>query len=264
MGRFQEERAQAFLWALGVEGCPGTERLGSLVDLLGDLLVIQRGGAHSRSYRLPDGRAILRLPPRLTCNELDAHAFHELAHLLHGHGLSARLRAAGEFERAAAMEATEEREVEDFLLAFLLPSPVVYLVKRDQDLCEASGCSLDVVQLRKERMAGKVVYFHHPAQWCAEPHFDLTRWDAPQSPAVRIRERETNALFELATNPDDIEELIWRLNAELACFTYDEFRAKYRRHQVPPERSARIPAEEMASFRARLDAQRERRMGGVA
>jgi hypothetical protein len=247
-----------------VDGCPGTERLGALADLLGDLLVIQRGGLQSKAYRLADGRVVVRLPPKLTCHELDEDAFHELSHMFLGHGLAARLRAEGEFERAAAAERTEEREVEDFLLAFLLPSPVVYLTKRDMDLAEASGCSLELVRLRKERLAGKVTYFEHPAQWAASPHFDLTRWDAPQSPAIRIRERDNGSLFEVPTNPDDIEELIWRINAELAVFTYDEFLAKYRRLAVPPERSARIPGGEMAAWRARLDQARERRLVGGA
>jgi hypothetical protein len=261
MGWFQEERAEAFLLALGVQGCPGRARMPALLDLLADLLVIEHGCRirRARYAELPDGRGLIMLPRGLTERQIDEQAFHELSHYLHGHGAAIYFRQWGDMsnprERALAesWEAMEEREVEDFLLAFLLPSRLVYLMRDDAELAEQSDCSPELVRLRRERLRGKVYELRRPAAWSAYPHFLLTRWNAPHRPALRIRSRnEAGPLYEVPTSPEDADHLQWRLNAELVAFTYDEFATRYRAYRVDPETDAMIPLAELAGWAQRL------------
>jgi hypothetical protein len=261
MGWFQEERAEAILLALGVEGCPGRGRMAGLVDLLGELLVIESSYRvkRARCYELADGRGLLLLPRGITEREIDEQAFHELTHFLHGHGAAMFFRTTGDMtnprERALARawEAAERRAVEDFLLAFLLPSRMAYLLRNDVELAEQSGCSVELVAMRRERLRGKVYELRRPAAWCAYPHFWLTRWNAPHRPAMRIRSRiEAGPLYEVPISNEDTDRLQWRMNAELIAFTCDEFTSKYSRYRVEPETDAMIPLPQLASWSNRL------------
>jgi hypothetical protein len=265
MGWFQEERAEAFLLALGVQGCPGRAQMPALIDLMSDLLVIEHGCRirQARYWELPGNRGLIMLPRDLPEREIDEQAFHELTHFLHGHGAAVYFRAWGDMsdprERALAeaWESTEEREVEDFLMAFLLPSRMVYLLRQDEELSEQSGCSLQLVRLRRERLRGKVYELRRPAGWSAYPHYWLTRWNARHRPAIRIRSRnEAGPLFEVPTSLDDADRLQWRMNAELVAFTCDEFTAKYSRYRVEPETDAMIPLSEMAGWLQRMHGKR--------
>jgi len=252
MGWFYEERALVFLWVLGYDACPGQEGLERLLDLLAGLLIVQQARLNrARLWRIPDGRGLIGLPLRLQHHEITWLSIHEAAHVLQGHGMAELLRSVGQDRMAAAVEDLEEEEVEAFLLAFLLPAHVVYQVKRDTDLAELSGCSLEVVQRRRKASIPR----HHlklPCSWCAREHFKLTHCPAPQNPVLLVEERETGAQFWLPAPPDDVDGLVWQLNTELMAFTPDEFRAKYQGFAVPPASSVLFSVEQFNAHRARL------------
>jgi len=264
MGWFQEERAEAFLLALGVQGCPGRAQMPALIDLLGDLLVVEHACRirRARYLELSDRRGLIMLPRGLTEREIDEQSFHELAHYLNGHGAAVYFRLWSDMSnpreraRVESWEHAEEREVEDFLLAFLLPSRMVYLLRHDEELAELSGCATELVRLRRERLRGKVYELRRPAGWSAYPHFWLTRWNARHRPAIRIRSRnEAGPLFEVPTCTEEADRLQWRMNAELVAFTCDEFTAKYSRYRVDPETDAMIPLSEMSGWLHRIHGQ---------
>ncbi|MCC2670048.1 MAG: hypothetical protein K0Q72_2519, partial [Armatimonadetes bacterium] len=180
------------------------------------------------------------------------------------HGAAMYFRRHGNMEDprdqalADAWEEREEREVQDFLLAYLLPSRLVYLERRDHELAELSGCSEELIQLRRQRLvAGKVVELRQPPHWSAYPHYWVTRWRSPVRPAVRIRARnEAGPLFEVPTSAEDLDDLQWRVNVELIAFTRDEFQAKYARYEVPPEENGMIPLGQMGAWTSRVGRRR--------
>ena len=262
MGWFEEERASAFHLALGIQECPAPEQRGLLIDLLGDLLILEHGCRISRAryVELPGHRGLIMLPRGLTERQLDEAAFHEATHYLLRHGAGMYFRRHGDMDDprdqalAAAWEEREEREVQNFLLAYVLPSRLMYLERCDHELAEQSGCSVELVQLRRQRLvAGKVLELRQPPQWSAYPHYRVTCWRSPVRPAVRIRALcEGGPLFEIPTHLEDMDDLQWRINVELIAFTREEFVAKYARYEVPPEEDGMIPLGQMAQWTARV------------
>lgn len=262
MGWFEEERAAAFHLALGIEDCPTPDDRGHVIDLLGDLLVIEHGCRipRARYEELPGHRGLIMLPRGLTERQLDTRAFHEATHYLLKHGASQFFRQHGESTLAQVWEEREEREVEDFLLAFLIPARLAYLIRSDLDLAELTGCSVQLVQLRRERLRGRVVELTRPPAWCAYPHYVVTRWHSPSNPCLRIRSRRHGGpLYEVASSPDDIHDLTWKVNVELVALTLQEFEARYGSCRVAPEEDALIPLDQIRAWTRRVGQRRSLR-----
>ena len=261
MGWYQEERAMAFLLALGVQGCPERHHMAMLIDQLGDLLVIEHGCRVPRAKwtPLPGHRGLILMPRGLTADQVDEDAFHEATHFLLKHGAADALRehadlgCARDREMIRTWEDAEEREVEDFLLAFLLPAEVLSLVRRDRDLLEICCCSPELIRIRKERLGGKHYHLQRAPSWSAWSHYQVAIWDSPSRPAVRIRSNRIDGrTFEVGCPPEELDYNQWRANADLIAFTLEEFEGKYRRYQVGAERSGMIPVGEMGVWAERL------------
>jgi len=261
MGWFEEERAAAFHLALGIEECPTPEDRGRVIDLLGDLLIIEHGCRidRARYVEIPGHRGLVLLPRGINERALDESAFHEATHYLLRHGAGWYFRRYGDMddprERALAdyWEEHEEREVEEFLLAFLIPARLVYMIRDDHDLAELTGCAVSLVQRRRQRLRGKVVELRQPPAWSAYPHFWVSIWKRGGRPSICVGPYQDDGTdYEIPTNAEDLADLQWRINVELICFTLDEFRAKYRRYQGGPAVDGKIPLPELRAWGARL------------
>lgn len=260
MSWFQEERAEAFRLALGISGFPEREHMALLADFLGELLIIRRD-CRIRQAKVfgHQGRALVLLPRGLSERCVEECVFHEAAHYLLAHGMSAVLREHGDIDDprrhrlAEAWEEREEREVEDFLLAWLLPSQLVQLLRNDADLAEESGCAPALVRRRREQLRGKIHRLTAPPKWSAYPHFLLTRRNSAQRPAIRVRSRQNRAVVYEVFAAGDLDALQWRVNAELIALTHDEFCEKYRDCRVgdESETEAVIPLPELGRWAQR-------------
>ena len=249
---FPEQRAELTRLALGCPDFPERSLTRELICWLADCVMIETDCAVRRAQTSMVGeRALIMLPRGLSAERLDEVALHEITHFLLKHRVAAFFREQGPMDLqshrvlANRWEMAEESEVFAFLLAFFLPSRLVYVL-RDADLVEQSGCTPELVQLRRQRLNGKYIDLREPPEWSAYWRYEVSFWDDDVKPYYRVahREPQQRAYF-IPIAPHETRQWQFRLNADLMALTVAEWQIKYRTFEAGPVQPATMSLQDL-------------------
>lgn len=221
--------------ALRIGEFPDSVDLLRLVDWLGAIVQLRyTRGAGARVIHFKDGSKSITLPLWLGERPMCARLAHEVGHVLLSAGMGSFLRqlAPGDagIERLARLcEAQDERRARDFVLAWWMPSRLVAHFPDDQELAEQASVTLEMAQLRRRQLGGRVVDITRQLpRWSAGNHYHtvVTRTRSRARLQV-LRFGSLNPVFDLPTTNPACSSDALQVNADLVAHTESEFDRKY-------------------------------------